>query len=62
MINANPFLRGKDVLYIKNWAEKKMQGKAYVPQVAKAEVKKESVQKTSPAYALFRKTLSELAG
>lgn len=62
VINANPFLRGKDVNFIKNWAERKMQGKAYVPQVAKAEVKKESVQKTSPAYALYRKTLLDLAG
>jgi murein DD-endopeptidase MepM/ murein hydrolase activator NlpD len=62
VINANPFLRGKDVLFIKNWAERKMQGKAYVPQVAVAEVKKESVQKTSPAYALYRKTLLDLAG
>lgn len=62
VINANPFLRGKDVTFIKNWAEKKMQGKAYVPQVAKAEVKKESVQKTSPAYALYRKVLLDMAG
>jgi murein DD-endopeptidase MepM/ murein hydrolase activator NlpD len=62
VINANPFLRGKDVLFIKNWAEKKMQGKAYVPQVAKAEVKKESVQKTSPAYALYRKAMVDIAG
>jgi hypothetical protein len=31
VINANPFLRGKNVAYIKEWAERKMRGRKGAP-------------------------------
>lgn len=59
VIGANPFLRGKTIAYIKEWAERKMSGKGYsAPVVADAP----PVVIEPPEVEEYRKTIRTLLG
>ncbi len=54
VINANPFLRGKDVAYVKQWAASKMTRGGAV------EAKTQVQEAASPVYLAFRQSLISL--
>jgi Membrane proteins related to metalloendopeptidases len=61
VIRANPFLTGKNVAYIKDWAERKMRGGG--SHIASAPTTTTTtVKQASPEFTLFRKTIIEVAG
>ncbi|MCY0095170.1 M23 family metallopeptidase [Hoeflea ulvae] len=61
VISANKFLTGKDVAYIKDWAERKMSGRRGVARASRRPETR-SVAQTSPEFMLYRKTLLALLG
>jgi len=60
VINANNFLTGKDVAFIKDWAERKMNRRGSVSRAVPDVTR--SVQQASPEFVLYRKTLETLLG
>ena len=60
VINANGFLRGQNVAWIKNWSARKMGGQVSV--AAAPVIKSKTVDQASPAFTLYRKTVLTLAG
>lgn len=59
VISANPFLTGKDVAYVKDWAERKMSGKsAPAPTV----VTTKKIEQASPEFAAFREAIAAVVG
>ena len=61
VIRANPFLTGKDVAYIKAWAERKMGGKAPAIRTP-VSVATKTVKQASAEFKRFCDALVELAG
>ncbi|MCU0831142.1 MAG: M23 family metallopeptidase [Rhizobiaceae bacterium] len=59
VIEANPFLTGKDVAFIKNWAERKMGGKA---PAATSLVAQTEVRQMSERFKQYRTAILELTG
>ena len=60
VINANKFLTGKDVAFIKDWAERKMNRRGGVSRPSREVTR--SVEQASPEFTLYRKTLETLLG
>lgn len=58
VINANPFLTGKDAGYVVAWAERKMSGRA--PRVAAPLVEKREIRQTSPEFDKYKSALAAL--
>jgi murein DD-endopeptidase MepM/ murein hydrolase activator NlpD len=59
VISANPFLTGKDVTYVKNWAEAKMRGKGVrSPSAPAAETK--NINRSSPEFVAYKAAVTAL--
>ncbi len=59
VISANPFLTGRDVTYIKSWAEAKMRGKGVRAPSGPA-VETKNVAKTSPEFIAYKTAITAL--
>jgi murein DD-endopeptidase MepM/ murein hydrolase activator NlpD len=58
VISANPFLTGKNVDYVMNWAERKMRGRSWTapqPSVATTEIKQ-----TSPEFEAYKNAIAAI--
>jgi murein DD-endopeptidase MepM/ murein hydrolase activator NlpD len=60
VISANPFLTGKDVAYIKNWAEAKMRGKGVSSAPSAPVVETKTVARASPEFEAYRAAISAM--
>lgn len=60
VIRANPFLTGKDVSYIVNWAEVKMRGRGRASSSAPPPVATAQVRQTSPEFERYKAAVAQL--
>ena len=60
VIRANPFLTGKDVAYVKNWAEMKMRHRGGAATLPVTVTKK--IEEASAAFIAYRKSMLALVG
>jgi murein DD-endopeptidase MepM/ murein hydrolase activator NlpD len=60
VIQANPFLTGKNAGYVANWAERKMSGRStWTPQPSTTTTTKE-IRQTSPEFEKYKKAIAAL--
>ncbi|MDQ6434707.1 peptidoglycan DD-metalloendopeptidase family protein [Mesorhizobium sp. LHD-90] len=59
VISANPFLTGRDVSYIKAWAEAKMRGRG-APAPAAPVVETRNIAKSSPEFVAYKTAITAL--
>lgn len=60
VIQANPFLTGKNASYVANWAERKMSGRSrWTPQPSTTTTTKE-IRQTSPEFEKYKKAIAAL--
>jgi hypothetical protein len=61
VIRANPFLTGKNVAYVQNWAEGKMRHRGrFTPSAPGAAVVTREIKQTSPEFLKFKATIAEV--
>ena len=60
VLGANPFLKGKDVAYVQDWAERKMSGAAPKPSQTTTVAQTPAVPTPSPEFALFKQAIAEV--
>lgn len=59
VIQANPFLTGKNASYVANWAERKMSGRSiWTPQPSTTTTKE--IRQTSPEFGKYKKAIAAL--
>jgi murein DD-endopeptidase MepM/ murein hydrolase activator NlpD len=59
VISANPFLTGRDVAYVKNWAEAKMRGKGVsAPSTPVVETK--NINRSSPEFVAYKAAVTAM--